>query len=70
MLYAYDSDGNRMYDEDGNPIETSFVTTAQNDTQAAGYLSNEVTVWGQQLDDDGIGWSTIGHVLESKSADN
>jgi hypothetical protein len=70
MEYAYDSNGNLMHYKDGNPIETSFVIRAYNDTQASGILSNFVDGWRQQLDDNHIDWSTIYRVLESKIAAN
>jgi hypothetical protein len=63
MLYAYDSDGAVVARE-------PFTCTAQNDTQAAQFVHNEAIVWGGQLDDAEIDWSTIAHVLESKSAAN
>jgi hypothetical protein len=69
-LYLYTYNLVAYYYGDYADEEDGLTCYAQNDSQAAVFMSNATAVWGQTLDDDGIDWNEIDRVIVKKVAAN
>jgi hypothetical protein len=68
-LYTYDL---FAYNSDDEVVDEVINLTCDepNDSQANAYISNEANGWGLALDNEGIAWDSIYHVIIGKVAGN